>query len=185
LEASLTLRRRLGDAWQVGSSRCLLGGLLLDQGEIAAACVMLAEGLTIGEELGSAILIDQAHRHLGRLAVAEGEYATARAHLAVCLAQYRSANGPHAVVAGIEHLARVALAEGLPERAARLLAAAAALRERTGTPLTAVEATVVPDWRAMACAALGPDAFAAAWQAGATLTDDEAIALAIDITTDT
>jgi predicted ATPase/transcriptional regulator with XRE-family HTH domain len=178
LEESLAIRRRLGVPWHIGSSLCLLGGLLVDQGDLATAREMLAEGLAIGEALGSAVLVDQARRHLGRLALAEGEYPTARAHLTICLRDYRSANGPHAVVAGIEHLARVALAERRPERAAQLFAAAAAMRERTGTPFTAREAATVPGWQAMACDALGPEAYEAAWQVGTSLTEDEAITLA-------
>jgi len=123
-------------------------------------------------------MIDQAHRNLGRLAIAEGDYPTARVHLTICLTEYRTANGPHAVAAGVEHLARVAIAEGSPERAVRLLSAAATLRERAGVPLTALESAAVQHWRAMARDVLGADTFTAAWQTGAELAEDEVIALA-------
>jgi predicted ATPase len=178
-EESLATRRRLGLHWHIGVSLCLLGGLLLDLGEIPAARAALDEGLAIGRELGAVIVIDQALRHLGRLALAEGDYATARTHLITCLSAYRHANGPHVVAAGIEHLARVALAEGMLERAAKLLGAAASLRERDGVPPTALEGATVAGWCAQARDTLGAAGFTAAWQAGAELSTDAAIALAI------
>ena len=63
------------------------------------------------------------------LAVAEGDYSAARTHLTTCLTEYRDEAAPHAVAANLEHLARVAIAEGGPERATRLLSAAATLRD--------------------------------------------------------
>jgi len=178
LEESLAIRRRHGLRWHIAVSLCLLGGLLLDQGEVTAARAVLEEGLAIGQDLGSVYVIDLGHRNLGRLAIAEGDYPTARVHLTICLTEYRTANGPHAVAAGVEHLARAAIAEGAPERAARLLGAAATLRERAGVPLTPLESATVQRWSEMARDALGVDAFAAAWSAGAELGGDEAIALA-------
>jgi predicted ATPase/transcriptional regulator with XRE-family HTH domain len=178
LEESLAIRRRHGLRWHIAVSLCLLGGLLLDEGEMAAARAALEEGLAIGQDIRSVYVIDQALRNLGRLAIAEGDYVAARTYLTTCLTAYRDGAAPHAVAANMEHLARVAIAEGTPERAARILSAAAILRERTGVPLTALESATVLSWHEMTRNALGADAFTAAWQAGADLREDETITLA-------
>ena len=79
----------------------------------------------------------------------------------------------------LDGVAGVAAARGQAERAARLHGAAAALREQLG-------ATVVP-WEhpaherdlAAVRAALEPEAFAAAWAAGAALPLEAAVAEAL------
>ena len=79
-----------------------------------------------------------------------------------------------------ERLAWVAHARGHPERAARLLGAAAALRAATGAPLPPVRHgdhdAVVIDVRAL----LGAPAFATAYAGGQALSRDEAVAYALE-----
>jgi hypothetical protein len=57
---------------------------------------------------------------------------------------------------------------------------AAALREVCGAPQTATERTEDELREAAVRAALGEEAFAAAWEAGRAMSLDEAIALALD-----
>jgi hypothetical protein len=75
----------------------------------------------------------------------------------------------------VEALGRVVAAQGHLERAARLYGAVTALRETLHTPLR-------PIWRAemdravtAARAALGEEAFAAAWAQGRAMTLEEAV----------
>jgi class 3 adenylate cyclase len=80
----------------------------------------------------------------------------------------------------LEGLAREAGVWGDAERATRLFAAAAALREELGTPRPPAERA---DYEAHVAATgeqLGPEAFAAAWLAGSTMTAEEAVAYALE-----
>jgi hypothetical protein len=76
----------------------------------------------------------------------------------------------------LEGFAHVAGAEGDAERAARLFGAAEALREALGAPLPPVERAHYDRSVAATRAALGEEAFAAAWAEGRALSLEQAIA---------
>lgn len=69
----------------------------------------------------------------------------------------------------------MAAGQGWAEQAARLLAAANALRTHMGTPVRPVHQEAVEGALAAARAALGEADFAAAWAAGQTLPVDEIV----------
>ena len=69
-----------------------------------------------------------------------------------------------------------AIAENQPRRAARLVGAAAALREAIRRPLPPVERPAFDALLADLQRHLGPDAFAEAWTSGGALTPDEVLA---------
>jgi non-specific serine/threonine protein kinase len=79
----------------------------------------------------------------------------------------------------LEGLAVVAGAEGRSERAARLLGAAARLRESIGAPVHPVDRADHERTVAMAQVALGMQAFEASWRAGQSMTIDEVIEHAV------
>jgi hypothetical protein len=81
----------------------------------------------------------------------------------------------------VESLAGAASAVGQWRRAARLWGAMERLREEIGAPLAASERTGHDRRISDARAALGDDdAFDAAWRQGRAMTDEEAIACALD-----
>ena len=80
------------------------------------------------------------------------------------------------VAGALEGIAGVARDRDEPEVAARLFAAAATLREEIGGVREGADQAEYDRDLAATRAALGDDAFDAAWAAGAALTLDEAIA---------
>jgi hypothetical protein len=76
-------------------------------------------------------------------------------------------------------LAAVACAQGQPERGAHLLGAVAALRAGLGLPVPPSERAAQEHAVAAAHAALGEDAFAAAWAKGQSMSLEHAIAYAL------
>ncbi len=81
----------------------------------------------------------------------------------------------HTILVCLEGLARVAVAQGRMKRAARLCGAAAALRVDRGWPLPPAKRVEHDRTVAAARAALGEDAFTAAWAEGHALPLAEAI----------
>ena len=79
----------------------------------------------------------------------------------------------------LEGMARVAAVQGRPGWAARLLGASAALREEMGAPLSQIRQTDHDRAVDAARAALGEEAFAAAWAVGHAMSLEEAIADAV------
>ena len=109
----------------------------------------------------------------------EGDAASATAHLTESLALRRELGERLGIAECLEGLATVAAGTGQPERAARLLGAAEALREAIGAPLPPVDRPDHDDDDSATRAALGEAAFAAAWAAGRALTVEQAVAEAL------
>ena len=78
------------------------------------------------------------------------------------------------IAEGLLGVAGLMAAAGETERAARLLAASAAIRERISVPARSVDQRIIDRMIAAARAALGEDGFAAAWSAGQALSLKEA-----------
>jgi hypothetical protein len=94
----------------------------------------------------------------------------------------REQNDRGGIAASLEGLAAVNRAPGQPGRAVRLLGAAEALREWVGVPLPPTEQANYELLVAAIHAALGEEAFAAAWAAGRALSLEDAVSLALDET---
>jgi hypothetical protein len=136
----------------------LLGEIAQEQGEYERAAARFRQELEFWRAAGSKVCIAECLARLGELAG-------------------RQVRGkPSAGEAGLGH---TVAEKRLAERAARLLGAAEALHEAIGLPQS-------PDWYAeverpvaAARAALGEEAFAAAWTAGRALTMEQAVAEAM------
>jgi hypothetical protein len=109
------------------------------------------------------------------LSLYQRDYARAEALARESLTLHRAMGDAWSIGRYLSVLAGAALGQGQPERAARLFAAASALRERLGTPLPRI---IQHDHdRAIAAVrrALGERAFATAWQAGEALAWRQAL----------
>jgi hypothetical protein len=117
---------------------------------------------------------------LGQVALDDGDAEHARPLFLESLSVYRSFGWVPGVAACLEGLAHVAVMQGQPQRAARLLGAAAAQRRLLDTPLLRPERERVERAAAETRAALADDAFAAAWSAGESLSLEQAVAEAME-----
>jgi tetratricopeptide (TPR) repeat protein len=184
----LAERRRVGDRPGMPASLSALAELARLDGDAAAAGELLEEALAVATELDDRHCVTLALLHLAHLARDQDDPARADA-------LYRQAMPIAGTTAGtdteggavpptdstatwLEGLGAIAVADGRPERAARLLGAADALRQDIGTPLPAHEAADRNDTIAGCSAVLGEEAFRAAFDAGAALPLAEAVRLA-------
>jgi class 3 adenylate cyclase len=93
--------------------------------------------------------------------------------------EHKLADG-RGVAVFLEGLARAAVVREQADRAARLFGAAASLREALGTPRPLTERDDYEAHVTEAGAQLGPEAFAAAWIAGSTMTLEQAVEYALE-----
>jgi predicted ATPase/DNA-binding SARP family transcriptional activator len=166
MEESLGLARRLKANFHIGNRLRDLGAVLLKQGDDRQAEEMFAESLVLSEELGAPSRVAESLDLLARVALARCDTERARSLLIESLSRWRQL-GDRLNTAGIlRALADLAQAEQAWACAARLLAAAEALRETTGAPTAPARRARLERAVADLRAALGEEAFAAAWEAG-------------------
>jgi hypothetical protein len=96
------------------------------------------------------------------------------------LTTYRELGSKGGIAQLLEALSELALAEGKPERTARLCGAAEALRDILCLPLGPVDRAEYERNVAAARAALGKEAFVAAWAEGRAMTLEQAVAYALN-----
>jgi predicted ATPase/transcriptional regulator with XRE-family HTH domain len=143
------------------------------RGDVAHATTRLEEALASEQAMRMTWDIANTTTLLGHLARQQQNYAQAKARYREALALYRAFGSPTYIASCLEGFAAAACAEGHYALAARLCAAD--LREQTQTPLPPTEREAFEQVVAMARAALDEPAFAREWNAGTTLTQEEAI----------
>jgi tetratricopeptide (TPR) repeat protein len=181
-EEALALYRELGDKWGSADALLMLAYNAYGEGEYAKSEALYQETLVLRREVGDMVGVAAALTGLVLVVYKMGDYKRAETLLHEGLLVSRDTGFTQVEVTGLEITAWLALAGGQPRRAAQLAGAAAGLAELRG-------ATAVPDkladheqaLQAMR-AALGEEAFAAAWAKGRALSLDEAVALALEDT---
>jgi non-specific serine/threonine protein kinase len=156
------------------TARALLN-LSMTQRDLAQRVALTEEGLALNRALGNQRGIAWALGILGTSLLMLGTVARGAALLRESLALSHRLRSPLHTMRILTALAEEAMIKQVPERAARLLGAAASLNEEIGASATIV---YVPGWVPASVAArtmLGDAAFAAAWDAGRALPLDEAV----------
>lgn len=132
--AALTIMREIDQLW--GAARALLGLGDLDRvtGQPSEAARHYDEALAIARGIGAKNEISRSLAGLGRVALSQGDLAAARGYFSESLKLSHSAGSRIGVIRGLDLMAALAASEGDAGKAARLAAAATALRAAAGLP---------------------------------------------------
>jgi non-specific serine/threonine protein kinase len=178
-EQSLAIHEELGDrAWQ-SINLSNLGVTAFSRRNYKLAWTLYEQALAIIRELG-----DRAHEantlnNMGDAEFEQGNYEAARRLYRQALAISWELGDRRIAAGGLEGLAAVAAVTGMPERAACFWGAGAALRDLIGSPLTPEQRKHVERRQVPCRAALGPEAFEAAWSEGREMSAEAAVELAL------
>ncbi len=180
-EESLALRRELGDTRGVAATLNNLGLVADVQGAYGRAMALFEESLAIMRELRDPRGIAVSLSNLGLIAHEQGNYARAVVLQKECLLLLQELGDKNGFVAGLESVAALAASLTRTTQAARLLGAAAVLREVLGIPETPVEHA--RNQRALAAvrAQLGDSDPTELLASGRSLGGDQAIAEALTL----
>jgi predicted ATPase/DNA-binding SARP family transcriptional activator len=173
-ECTVALRmfRELDDVEGIAWSLLSLGtiGRLRRDGE--QATVLLQESRSLAERIGFREGMAWSLEQLGLLAADRGD-PSAAALLRTSLEIHHDLRDRWRTCSVLEDLAAIAFAEGNAEQAARLLAAAEAMRVTIGSVIAPCERDQHEVTMAGARAALGDESFAAAWRQGRQASIDD------------
>jgi predicted ATPase/DNA-binding SARP family transcriptional activator len=181
-EESLAIQRELGNQQGIAASLSSLGNVARLRGEYEAARGFSEQSLAICRQLGDQRAIAILIGNLAKVACGQEDYVGARALRQESLTLFRQLGDQQGIAWSLEGAAAIAGAQNQPERGARLFGASEGLRGAIGSPLSPSERADCERHVAAARAALGEEAFAAAWEAGRAMSLDDAVTLALDET---
>jgi predicted ATPase len=176
---SVALWRELDNPFELATALNRLSGPLIEFHEYAAAQQALEECRDIYQALGYRRGVALATQNLGHNAEVLGDYNRARECYREALRIRRDLGLPRGYAYSFEHLADIAEIEKRYEHAVQLLAAADTLRVRLGAPVDQVNQQANEDALTRLRAQLGDVVFRLEWAKGATMTTEQAIALAL------
>jgi predicted ATPase/DNA-binding SARP family transcriptional activator len=179
IDQVLDIARDLGIDWGIAAARNELGIIAFHEGDDARASTLLEQSLVYFRRSGEAIEVAAALHWLALLALRSGDIMRATDLAAESLTWSRAVGSRAIISHGLEAMAAVEGASGQPEHAARLLGAAAAVRDAIGHP---VEPARQPEYDALAAmvrTALGEKAASEAWEAGRAMTIEAAVECAL------
>jgi predicted ATPase/DNA-binding SARP family transcriptional activator/Tfp pilus assembly protein PilF len=178
-EEGLGIARRIGDVNGITQGLVNLAGALYEHGEVANAAPIYEEALercretaNVGSE--AIVLYD-----LGKIAENNGDLPAALGRFAESLTLFWNARNLPGAAACLE---RIGIVFGdVPNQAVRLLAAAVAIREKTGAARDTVDHGEFERELEALRTGLGETAFSRAWSAGSLLSAEDAVAEALAI----
>ena len=181
-EESAALFRELGDRRALAIVISNLGDLALRKGDSVSAKAFGSESLALQREIGTTFDIVISLQNLATAALHEGDVENARPWLEESLLLAHDLEATWNIGYAFEGLGAVVAAQAEWERAARLLGRAEAIRVSTGAELETSEHIIHERTLAVLRDHLSEHELAAVMSAGSSLTDDEAIGLALSAT---
>ena len=179
-EETLALSREAGSGFGVAASLYWLGIVAQALGKPDSAEAFFEQSLAAAREVGDRWAAAHPTARLGDLALRRGDYPRATAFYQEALIARRDLGDARSIPLCLDGLARVASAQNDPQRAARLLGAEEAMRERVGAivpPMIQAEY----DWAVTRTRdSLSETAFRTLWDEGRAMRMEEAIAYALD-----
>jgi predicted ATPase/DNA-binding SARP family transcriptional activator len=176
---SIALWRELHNPYKLAEALNELGVASLEVGDYAVANQALSECRDIFQSLGYRRGVALAIHNLGETAQKMGDYVRARQLLCESLRIRHDLRLPRGYTYSFEQLAQINEIEERYEQAVQLWAAANAIRVRVGAPLVQVEQKIQATAFIRLRAQLGNVSFDLEWAKGATMTIEQAVALAL------
>ena len=179
LEQALAVIRTLRDTRSLALLAATTADVARCQGDYDRAADLYSESLALYHELGNHAEIPAILHNQGYVALGTHDYRAAHDLFAESLRRQHAAGNPAGIAEGLGGLAALALAQGRLDRAARLFGAAEALRAAHPAPIWPAERFEIDrhteDLRARLPALL----WRQLWDAGQTLSMEQAIANAL------
>jgi len=179
LEEGLATFRALGHRSGEALALLNLGNLDVTVGDLDAAAARFEESLALLRALGDEATGSYPRFGLGEVAFAKGDLVAARSQMVQSLVARCATGEQRPIPRNLEGIAGLERSEGRPASAARLLGAAAALREALGGVQTEQQRPGHAREVAALREALGDAALEVAWSEGRAMSVAEACALAL------
>ncbi len=178
-EEVLRVARNSGNPWTLGMAFTNVGRMEMMAGRWAEASLLLEESALLFHKIRDKSMANSTRSEIGHLYRRQGRYADAAAVYSETIRTFQELNQQSAIAHELECFGCMAVAQSQPERAARLLGAAEALRQRLKTDMTPLERREYEGTVTSLRKQMEPAEMAKVWAEGRALTMEEAIQLAL------
>jgi predicted ATPase/DNA-binding SARP family transcriptional activator len=179
-QQAMRVSREIGGGWSLGMTLNSIGELMRRLGRYARATEVYDEEIGLQRTFGSRIQLATALHNQGHAILRLSNPARAATLFTESLRLHQAMDNRRGVCLCLAGLAGVAATAGRAEQAARLLGAVAVHLTPMGAHLMGPADQAEYDHHlAAAQAALGPEAFARAWEIGRGLTFEQAVSLGL------
>jgi tetratricopeptide (TPR) repeat protein len=178
-EESLVLRRGMHDQWGIARSLKELGDVARLQGDYGTARARYAASLAIHQALGQTGFMMRVLPDLAYVVHQLGADDEAAVLFTQGLQLAQALGRRYGLGVCLVGLATIASARGQPDKASQLLAASERLIASTRLVWSPYALVAVEQLKQVLHAALGADSYAIAWDKGGALTQEQAVALAL------
>jgi len=176
-EKSLAIFSEMDDRWGAAYALDNFGLMACRRADFPSAQAHYERALALSRELGDGRGTARTLIHLADLASQQGDAVSARSLYAEGLGIRQTLGDTSGIASALERLAWVATGDH-PDRAARLLGAAEALRQAIGASLNPSARAEYDRHLAALRERLGEEQFTRAWEQGRKMTADDAVAYA-------
>jgi tetratricopeptide (TPR) repeat protein len=174
------LAREAGLRSQEAQAAGILGLIATHRNEYDEARTRLKEAVRVYQEIGATFNVILEKSNLAHLERRLGNYARALEYYGETIVAFRDIAQTGAVAHQLECFGFIALAQNQNERALRLFAAASALREKDGTPMTPDEQIYFGEQLKGLRGKMEALRFDSIWSQGRAMTMEAAIAYALE-----
>ncbi|HUG15114.1 MAG TPA: tetratricopeptide repeat protein, partial [Thermomicrobiales bacterium] len=181
LSSALTLAREIGPIIWLPSLLGNLAAVATERKDYAAAYAYLDEALDISREQEDHGGIADSLGDIARVSIARSDIDSARAQLLESLTLQRHIRDRRFAAQAFEYCAWIAASSQQPERTARLLGAAEAMRESIGVPVSPMVRRDYDTYVPLVRARVDVPTWDRAWAEGRSNTLDEAIVYAMEL----
>ncbi len=182
LEESLRLAKEAGLRSQEAQASEILATIAMRRNDYMEARTRLEESARIYEEIGARFNVLLEKSNLAHMERRQGNFASALDYYRETIIAFRDIAQLGAVSHQLECFGFIALDRGQDERALQLFAAANVLREKRGTPMTPDEQLYFEEQLTGLREKMDEKKFDSAWSKGHMMTMEQAIELALEMT---
>jgi predicted ATPase/class 3 adenylate cyclase len=177
-EQLVPLMRAIGHPWLSALTTLSVGLMAAQQANYTEAAARLEESAQLFGQIGDRHFVTVAQSERAHIERLQGRYEQAMALYARTIVGWQELGHRAGAAHQLECIGFIAIAQSQPQKAARLLGAAEAMRESIESQMTPAEREEYDRHFAALRGQLSEAEFAAAWAAGRTLSLDEAVAYA-------
>jgi predicted ATPase/predicted Ser/Thr protein kinase len=181
LDESLTRYRNLEDKWGTAITLDMLATVAIHQNDPQQAELFAQESLMLLKEMGNTVIIPNCLVNLGWAALQLGDIKRALELASEGLELFNEQGEKKGLIWALEVAAMLADSRSQPVRATQLLAATIGLREVWGIPQPPVEQESHNRILSKIRTYLDEASFQAAWSTGKEMTQEEAVAFALEM----